>query len=139
MSTAEIDEQGIEEMFHDKEGPIGKIVEKFCYDVETIAKVSVLAPGSGHTYGPGDVYFRRGGKVLHWHRENFHQASAPGEPPSSDTGRLLTAIGHELVDGEVVSGKVTANVKYAKWLEEGTRFMEPRPFLYPALESGMKS
>jgi len=60
-----------------------------------------------------------------------HRASAAGEAPATDTGRLAGSIKAE------ISGKtaeVVANAEYAPYLEFGTRTMEPRPFMFPAME-----
>jgi HK97 gp10 family phage protein len=70
-----------------------------------------------------------------------HQASAPGEPPATDTGRLIGSIVTDVEPngpgntGPV--GAVEARVEYAAWLEFGTRRIAPRPFLRPALERNM--
>lgn len=70
--------------------------------------------------GSGRVYRRRGVE---------HQASAPGEPPSVDTGRLVQS-------GSVIpierGAQVRYDTEYAAPLEFGTQTMEPRPFLFPA-------
>jgi HK97 gp10 family phage protein len=60
-----------------------------------------------------------------------HRASAPGQAPASDTGRLANSITAE------ISGKaatITAGTEYAAPLEFGTRDIEPRPFMVPAME-----
>ena len=61
-----------------------------------------------------------------------HVASAPGQPPNTDTGRLAGSI------RAVESGKPTAYVDaladYAVHLEFGTRNMAARPFMTPAVE-----
>lgn len=61
-----------------------------------------------------------------------HQASAPGEAPASDTGRLVNSI-TTAFDDVKLTGTVAANTDYAEYLEYGTATMEPRPFLRPAL------
>jgi len=73
----------------------------------------------------GRVYRRRGVE---------HQASAPGESPSSDTDRLVQS-GHTEVRNEpsAVIGSVSWSTAYADSLEHGTESMEPRPFARPAL------
>lgn len=46
------------------------------------------------------------------------------------TGNLRLGIGHEMVDKDSVA--VGDNVKYAMYVELGTRNMRPRPFIKPA-------
>ena len=73
----------------------------------------------------GRVYRRRGVE---------HQASAPGEPPASDTGRLVNSIRTEYDQSNLV-GRVVAGSAHAAYLEFGTQRMEPRPFMRPALRN----
>lgn len=61
-----------------------------------------------------------------------HRASAPGQAPATDTGRLASSI---VADITGLTAEVSADVQYAAPLEFGTVNMEPRPFLEPALES----
>lgn len=76
-------------------------------------------PGTGRAY-------RRGRK--------WHIASAPGQPPAVDTGRLRASITHEVrKEGDQIVGLVGTNVEYAPHLEFGTNKMAARPFLRPAL------
>lgn len=89
--------------------------------IEGLNRVRSLlsTPGSGRTYV-------RRGKV--------HVASAPGQPPAVDTGRLrssyLYAVGSEGGQDFVAIG---TSVEYAPHLEFGTsRPMAPRPHLRPA-------
>lgn len=73
----------------------------------------------------GRIYVRRGVS---------HQASAPGQPPASDTGRLVNSITTEY-QPDKMTGTVQYGTEYAAFLEYGTANMEPRPFARPALES----
>jgi len=61
-----------------------------------------------------------------------HQASAPGEFPMSDTGRLAASVAIEGLGTNVVS--VGTNVRYGPMLEFGTSNMRPRPWLTPSAE-----
>lgn len=75
--------------------------------------------------GTGRVYRRR--RVT-------HRASRPGQPPAVDTGRLRSS--YTWRTGEDAEGffvEVGTNVKYAPFLEFGTRRMRPRPHLRPAI------
>lgn len=61
----------------------------------------------------------------------IHQASAPGQGPAVDIGRLrqsITAL--KVEDGH---WRVGTNVEYAPYLEFGTRKMAARPFMRPAV------
>ncbi len=67
-----------------------------------------------------------------------HQASAPGEAPASDTGRLANSITTYInkisgLEALIIAGR--GAVKYAAMLEFGTRKIAPRPFMFPAFES----
>jgi HK97 gp10 family phage protein len=66
----------------------------------------------------------------------FHQASAPGEAPATDTGTLVSSIESKVEVGwlDIASAVVWTEKPYAKWLEFGTTRMEPRPFFTPAVE-----
>ena len=77
--------------------------------------------------------YKRGGKD--------HTASAAGEAPATDTGKLISGITTEvkIMDKELV-GMVKAFAadgsggNYATHLEFGTRKMGARPFMQPALQ-----
>lgn len=71
-------------------------------------------------------------RVIPYGSRPSHQASAPGEPPASDTGTLVNHITTEYSE-DGLRGSVMARTKYAEYLEYGTDRMEPRPFMRPAL------
>ena len=76
-------------------------------------------PGTGREYPRG---------------RKTHRASAPGQPPAVDTGRLRGSITHDLqTEGQRVTARVGTNVEYAKELEFGTSTKAARPFLRPIL------
>lgn len=62
-----------------------------------------------------------------------HQASAPGQAPMSDTGRLANNIFFD-TEGQM-SAVVGSTIAYAVMLEYGTRKMAARPFFTPAVEA----
>lgn len=82
----------------------------------------------------GRDYRRPGGAI--------HKASAPGEPPKSDTGFLASHIipAKTKVSGTLVVAEVIVSVNYAGWLEEGTKAedgsvkMAARPFVSPSFD-----
>ena len=65
-----------------------------------------------------------------------HIASAAGQAPANDTGRLVNSFNvSQSADQMVVAIKSGgATVDYAVSLEYGTEKMAPRPFMKPALE-----
>ena len=69
----------------------------------------------------------------------IHTASAAGEPPATDTGRLVNSIYQDTKKrGKTFVGIVGAGVDYAIHLEFGTTNMGARPFLQPALRKNRK-
>lgn len=74
----------------------------------------------------GRIYRRRGVS---------HQASAPGESPANDTGRLAQSARTELDTAEI-KGTAIFSTAYAAALEFGTNDGKilPRPYARPALE-----
>lgn len=61
-----------------------------------------------------------------------HRASAEGEPPATDTGRLVSSI---YFTRERLSATVGSKLAYAYHLEFGTRRIKPRPAWVPAVEN----
>lgn len=90
-----------------------------------IVKRIQRGPASGRVYKRGGV---------------LHQASAPGEAPASDTGRLANSV--YLDDEAFLGGRAVVTVgsvlAYAKHLEYGTRKMAPRPAWTPAAEQARR-
>jgi HK97 gp10 family phage protein len=77
-----------------------------------------------------------GGKTgrIYKRRTVTHQASAPGEAPATDTGRLINSLHSSQSGSESVVVAGGGAVKYAPMLEFGTRTIAARPFMFPALE-----
>lgn len=71
------------------------------------------------------IMYKRGRKT--------HQASAPGEPPKSDTGTLVNSIHHVFTD-KGLTGEVKSNLPYALSLEVGTSKVPARPVWFPTAE-----
>lgn len=141
--SVQLNSQAIHDMFADPDGPVGQAMEKVAIQVEDVAKSLLMLPGTGGIYMPGVLSFVSGGKFYsNWStggRSDEHTASAPGEPPASDTGALLTSVGHEMHVGETVYALIGSSKEYAIYLEEGTHRrggevgIEARPWLVPAL------
>lgn len=69
-----------------------------------------------------------------------HQASAPGEAPSTDTGFLVGSIQSGLVQsGKILEAIAGTDLDYGIHLEFGTRNMAARPWLQPAFERKKKT
>lgn len=82
---------------------------------EARAKAILSQPGQGRSYGK-------------------HRASAPGDPPAVDTGRLRNATAADTQlreEGGDIVGRIVANTDYAAALETGTERMAARPYLRP--------
>ena len=67
-----------------------------------------------------------------------HVASRPGNAPNTDTGALVNSIAVEKIRGEPVAF-VGSGLEYSKYLELGTKHMQPRPWLQPALDKNLSN
>lgn len=63
--------------------------------------------------------------------------SNPGDPPNTDTGRLVQSIKFDFLKNGLI-GRVGSNLKYAAFLEFGTKDMEARPWLSSAVQTVSK-
>jgi len=79
------------------------------------------SPASGRIYGLRRT--RRGKRVLgpaFAAGKKVHRASAPGEPPAPDTGRLIQSVQWRVRQtGDLMMAEVGSDVKYALYLEYG--------------------
>jgi HK97 gp10 family phage protein len=108
------------------------LAEKFGQDVVEAAitagqLVRTDAIDSIEKVSPGNEVTRTrlGGK------KRKHIASLPGDAPNTDSGKLISTIQVEANKDGVYVG---SELEYAETLEFGTRRMQPRPWLNPALE-----
>lgn len=146
--SVEINEEALAFLLNDPDGPVGRDLERRAINVENAQKRLLSMHGGGRTYTT-TFYRDAQGRLRRGRPRVPHQASAPGMPPATDTGRLRATIGHVValdsqgalfgssLYAEIGSGANPAvpGVKYAIWLEQGTRYMEPRPYLRPSLEA----
>jgi hypothetical protein len=115
------DQGALADLFESPAGPVAKDLVRRGLQVERRVKELV------HQHGTGRLYTRRG---------IVHQASAPGEPPASDTGLYGASITQALeADVQGLVEKIGTNDKRGPWLELGTRNMAPRPHLVPGLDA----
>jgi len=84
-----------------------------------IVKSIQSGPASGRTYRKSNP-------------TRTHTASAPGQPPMTDTGRLANSITFDRIGD--LTATVGSELIYAPWLEYGTSRMASRPFFRPAVE-----
>lgn len=98
-------------------------IEETIFDLTTDTHANAIAAIAG---GPktGRVYTKK-------NPNRVHQASAAGQAPATDTGRLLGSV--QMILGDM-SGQVGTNVAYGPMLELGTSKMAARPWLLPAFE-----
>ena len=85
-----------------------------------IVKAYQRGPASGRTY---EKYNPR----------RTHTASAPGEAPATDTGRLASSVNYKREGA--MSATVGSEIVYAAMLEFGTSRIDPRPAWVPAAEA----
>lgn len=86
------------------------------------------------TGGVGRDLLRRAVNV-----ESRAKQNASGRPgPNVDTGRLRSSITYEIGEDEKgLFARIGTNVEYGIYLELGTRYMQPYPFLRPALSAAL--
>lgn len=95
--------------------------------VQNTAKESIMKGGTGKLY---EKYEPR----------RSHRASAPNEPPASDTGFLVSQItmNVDVKPNGTVVGQIISAAPYSKHLEFGTTNMTERPFMQPALQKNKR-
>lgn len=141
---------------------VAKAVAVGAVQVTTEIKRSIQSgPKTGKTYRRGSI----GGRVVGFRVKfiegraikgssikrgikgfSFHRASAPGEPPATDTGNLVRSISHKFERDRLkatIGVHDLTNVKYARALEFGFQEKDsrgrqgnllPRPYIFPAFE-----
>jgi len=128
MTTVTINIQGQQELIRalqSMDSEVVAVVEKgllqTAFLAQSEAQRSILkGPKTGRIYKRGK-------------RGRTHQASAPGEPPANDTGRLASSLRSEVSAGALTASLI-AGTSYAAHLEYGTTKMAARPFMRPAAE-----
>lgn len=120
--------EGIDELFADLK-KLGKISEDLVVDAindvamethATAVRGIQRGPASGRTYQRGGV---------------THKASAAGQFPMSDTGRLASNVEFTVANKGRPVALVGTNIIYGKFLEFGTSKMAARPWLLRSFKS----
>lgn len=118
-----LDQAALRKMLQGEDGPAAKFLETIAIQLESNIKRDLSKAGTGRSYKRTKAGLR-------------HVASAPGHAPAVDMGRLRSSITHEIgKDSTSLVARVGTDVKYSIYLEYGTRRMQPRPFLRPALDN----
>ena len=141
MSRVEIKLEGLDDLFADL-SKLGELSDDLL--VDTINDVAMdtqneavrgiqRGPASGRTY---DTYFWTDaqGRLRKGEPRVPHTASAPGQFPMSDTGRLASNVESILATPANIQAKVGTNIVYGAYLEFGTSKMAARPWLMPSFE-----
>ena len=114
-------------------GDLAKQIEQFKdvaqAEFETAVKLTAM-----EVLGDAVKSIQRGSKTgkIYKRGAGYHQASAPGEAPASDTGRLAGDISVEKINP--LARSVGTNLRYGEWLEFGTMAIAERPWLRPAID-----
>lgn len=102
-----------------------------------------ITRGTGQVMNTAIKSIRGGGTGITYQKyepRRTHIASAPNQPPASDTGFLISNITMKVdvkQNGSVV-GQVISSAPYSKHLEFGTTNMTERPFMQPALQKNKR-
>ena len=107
---------------HIQDNKVKEYVTRGTMMVMNTAKKSIASGGTGELY---EKYQPR----------RSHRASAPNQPPATDTGFLISQITMKVKAHKngVVEGSIISAAPYSKALEFGTTQMTERPFMQPAL------
>lgn len=106
----------LKRMSKELEAPVRKAVERSALKIQGDAR-KLIANGQRS----GEVYMKTKSRKR-------HRASAPGEPPKLDTGRLNRSIQVAFpIENRGLAAVVGTNEKYGKWLEFGTDRLSHQP------------
>lgn len=106
------------QVIDDLQGQASPVVRAMALGIVGEMRRLMSLPKTGRAY-------RRG-------RTAIHIASAPGEAPAVDFGTLTNSINVETPT--LTTARISINAEYAAYLEYGTRFMQPRPYVTPAID-----
>jgi len=81
---------------------------------------------------------KKSGRVYRRGKKGYHVASAPGEFPAVDSGRMIGSIAMRASRAQMVvfvGVSDLSNVRYARLLEYGTSKVAARPWLLPSVKA----
>ncbi len=105
-----------------------RVVREVVFGLERELKESLMGTRSGRLYRRTKTTGKKRKRTV----VKFHQASAPGEAPATDSGNLAATIQSE-ISGDGMDGEVSL-AYYAGFFDPGTSKMDPRSYLVPAIE-----
>ena len=125
MTTVKVQLDGLQQLIAqlkalgaDADEVVLKTITDLAVTTQSLARKGIQGgPKSGRTYRRGNV---------------SHQASAPGQYPATDTGRLASSVQFELPSPGRMTAVVGTNIMYGPMLEFGTSRMAARPWLMPS-------
>jgi HK97 gp10 family phage protein len=119
-----------------KEDHAGRAAFEKRIDLELMARMETAC-----SYAEGrvkDTLSQMGSGITYRIKGKYHQASAPGEPPTVLTGNLRGSLDHWVAKlGREIVGIVSVGAEYAPALEFGTRKMAPRPFMRTTINQAL--
>ncbi len=127
----------------DLEGEVAKVVEKIAHQAKS------RAHRAANELRDSALFVLRGERSGRVYRKPFtkkatYKASAPGEPPAVRSGNLRMSwrqrtASEGTAKSLTVKPAITTDVKYAPWLDEGTKDgrIAARPFKEPIIEHAM--
>ena len=119
MSRVEVKIEGLDDLFADL-NRLGELSDDLIMDtINDVAMDTQQEAVRGIQRGPASGRPRADGS----------RASAPGEFPMSDTGRLASNVDMILATPAKMESKVGTNIIYGAYLEFGTSRMAARPWL----------
>lgn len=122
-------------------GDLNKLLQKYKDEAQEEISQAVRATAAAVT-GKSKKRILRGSKTgIVYQRYNprrTHQASAPGEAPANDTGRLAGSIDFQQL--RPLTWEVGTPVPYGRYLEYGVarNNLEERPWLRPTIQNERK-
>ena len=104
---------------------------------EIARKVEIATIATGHELRSNIIKgYNEGGKTgityKKYNPSRIHTASAPGQAPATDTGKLANSV---LFEQEHYGVRVFTNVRYGEMLEFGTMRIAPRPLWTPEAQA----
>lgn len=122
VSEVKVDVSGLDRILRDEPGKVEAWLDGVAENIVTTVKLSFGTSPPGRTYRRGNV---------------THVASQAGFPPNIDIGTLTNSIRQEKTG--TLERTVMDGVDYGIYLEDGTEYIDPRPFMRPAFDEARQT